>query len=69
MTERDLITLGHTLGTIVFVGTIVLRRRAQRKRQYQELLSAHRRALYMADMLVRHGVEPDEFDLIAIAQS
>ena len=73
MREADLIKLGHTLGTVAMFGIVVLNRKFRRKRDYQlvmdELLRANRRELYLASILDKHGIEFDEFDIIALNEA
>lgn len=68
--ERDLIQLGHTLGTVIWVGAFALtgtfRRRRHSKLLQEELLKANRREQYLAAMIDRYEIEVDEFDLIAL---
>lgn len=68
--ERELIRLGHLLGSAVMVGSILLRGTFRRRRDnnllMEELLSANRREQYLAGMIDKHEIEVDEFDLIAL---
>ena len=68
--ERELIRLGHTLGTVVMLGSILLTGRFRRKQHsnlvMEELLRSQRQIDYLVSLLVKHEVEIDEFDMIAL---
>ena len=69
MNEKDLIALGHILGPAVLISIITLRKFRNKKLSNklirEELLRSHARELYLASMLDKHGIELDEFDVIA----
>jgi hypothetical protein len=70
VTERDLITLSRTLGTVVMLSYLlyggVFRRRRYNQILAEEVAKSHQRELYLAGMLDKYGIEVDEFDLIAL---
>jgi hypothetical protein len=70
MTPRQQIQLGQILGTALYAGWFALRRRSAKKHTIetlaQELESSYNRGLYLASLLDKHGIEVDEFDLIAL---
>ena len=70
MNEKDLIALSHILGPAVLISIITLNRKFRNKKLSnklvrEELLRSHARELYLASMLDKHGIELDEFDVIA----
>ena len=72
VSERELIAIGRTLGTAAMLGAILLQRRISRRRYVKhletELRKARGRMLYLASLIDKHGVEVDEFDLIALRE-
>ena len=72
MTNAELTKLGHTLGTAVMLGIVVFGRKANLWRENRELkselMSANKRALYLAQILDEKGIELDEFDHIALRE-
>jgi hypothetical protein len=70
VTERELATLGRTLGTVVMLGYLLyggtFRRRRYNRILAEELERSHQREMYLASMLDKYDIEIDEFDLIAL---
>jgi hypothetical protein len=73
MNNEDMVGLGSSLGIVVLLGALTLkgmfRRKHDSKLLYEELLKSNRRAIYLASILDRHGIELDEFDIIAMHES
>jgi hypothetical protein len=72
MRERDLIQLGHALGSVILFGAIALSGRFSRRRDnkllIEELERAKRRYLYLASIIDKNEIEIDEFDKIALTE-
>lgn len=73
MREKELIQLARVLAPVVMFSAVTLTGIFGRKRQNEvlkaELIKAQNRITYLASMLDEHGVEPDEFDLIALTEA
>lgn len=73
MREKELIQLARVLAPVAMFGVVTLTGIFGRKRQNEvlkaELIKAQNRITYLASMLDEHGVEPDEFDLIALTEA
>lgn len=73
MGQKETVALVRTLVPLAMFGVVTLTGIFGRRRQNEvlkaELIKAQNRITYLATMLDEHGVEPDEFDLIALTEA